>query len=45
VLVAYLLDGVPLPIKGIAELVVPEDASQGRFLKGVTRIEVGAPTP
>jgi len=45
VLVAYLIDGSPLPIRGIAQLIVPEDATRGRFIDSVTRIEVGAPAP
>ncbi len=45
ILVAYLMDGTPLPGRGIAQLVVPEDATQGRFISGITRIEVGSPPP
>ncbi|MBC5827573.1 MAG: molybdopterin-dependent oxidoreductase [Candidatus Eremiobacteraeota bacterium] len=45
ILVAYLIDGAPLPIRGIAELVVPEDATRGHFIPSITRIEVGSPAP
>jgi DMSO/TMAO reductase YedYZ molybdopterin-dependent catalytic subunit len=43
ILLAYEEDGGPLPGSGIAELVVPEDATQGRFIMGVTTIEVMTP--
>jgi DMSO/TMAO reductase YedYZ molybdopterin-dependent catalytic subunit len=43
ILLAYDEDGGPLPGSGIAELVVPEDATQGRFIMGVTTIEIMTP--
>ena len=43
ILLAYEEDGGPLPGTGIAELIVPEDATQGRFIQGVTTIEVMTP--
>lgn len=43
IVLAYEEDGGPLPGSGIAELVVPEDATQGRFIMGVTTIEVMTP--
>jgi DMSO/TMAO reductase YedYZ molybdopterin-dependent catalytic subunit len=43
ILIAYEEDGRPLPGAGIGELIVPEDATQGRFISGVTTIEIGTP--
>jgi len=43
ILLAYDEDGGPLPGSGIAMLVVPEDATQGRFIMGVTTIEIMTP--
>lgn len=43
IIVAYEVDGKPLPGSGIGELIVPEDNTQGRFVMGVTTIEVGTP--
>lgn len=45
ILVAYLIDGQPLPTPGIAELVVPEDATSGRFIGGITKIAVNQVAP
>lgn len=42
VLVAYLIDSQPLPTPGIAQLVVPEDATTARFIAGITKIEVAS---
>jgi DMSO/TMAO reductase YedYZ molybdopterin-dependent catalytic subunit len=43
IILAYEEDGGPLPGSGIAQLVVPEDATQGRFIIGVTTIEIMTP--
>ena len=43
IVLAYEEDGNPLPGSGIAELIIPEDATQGRFIMGVTTIDVGTP--
>jgi len=43
VLIAYYVDGRPLSTPGIAELVIPEDATQGRFVTGISSITVGEP--
>lgn len=43
ILLAYEEDGGALPGSGIAELIVPEDATQGRFIVGVTTIEIMTP--
>ena len=43
IVLAYEEDGGPLPGAGIARLIVPEDATQGRFIMGVTTIEVMTP--
>lgn len=45
VLVAYMVDGAPLPGQNIAELIVPEDQTQGRFVTGISTIRIGSPTP
>jgi DMSO/TMAO reductase YedYZ molybdopterin-dependent catalytic subunit len=43
IVLAFEEDGRPLPGNGISELIVPEDATQGRFIMGVTTIDVGTP--
>jgi DMSO/TMAO reductase YedYZ molybdopterin-dependent catalytic subunit len=43
IILAYEEDGGPLPGSGIAQLIVPEDATQGRFIIGVTTIEIMTP--
>jgi DMSO/TMAO reductase YedYZ molybdopterin-dependent catalytic subunit len=43
IMLAYEEDGGPLPGSGIAELIVPEDATQGRFIIGLTTIEIMTP--
>jgi DMSO/TMAO reductase YedYZ molybdopterin-dependent catalytic subunit len=43
IILAYEEDGGPLPGSGIAQLIVPEDATQGRFIMGVTTIEIMTP--
>jgi DMSO/TMAO reductase YedYZ molybdopterin-dependent catalytic subunit len=43
IVLAYEEDGGPLPGSGIAQLIVPEDATQGRFILGVTTIEIMTP--
>ena len=45
ILLAYLVDGAPLPGQYIGQLIVPEDQTQARFIMGVTTIRVGSPTP
>ncbi|HEY7980162.1 MAG TPA: hypothetical protein VID19_01665 [Candidatus Eremiobacteraceae bacterium] len=43
IILAYEEDGGAMPGSGIAELIVPEDATQGRFIVGVTTIEIMTP--
>lgn len=43
IILAYEEDGGPLPGSGIAQLIVPEDATQGRCIIGVTTIEIMTP--
>lgn len=45
ILVAYMIDGAPLPGQNIGSLVVPEDQTQGRFIAGISVIRIGSPTP
>ena len=45
VLVAYLIDARLLQSQGMAELVVPEDATRGRFITGITRILLSETAP
>jgi DMSO/TMAO reductase YedYZ molybdopterin-dependent catalytic subunit len=45
ILVAYLVDGAPLPGQSIGALIVPEDQTQGRFIVGIATIRIGSPTP
>ena len=45
ILVAYLIDGSPLPGQAIGQLVVPEDQTQGRFVSAISTIRVGSPIP
>jgi hypothetical protein len=43
VLVAFEQDSRPLDTPGIARLIVPEDATAGRFVSGITSITIGEP--
>ncbi len=43
IVLAYMEDGAPLPGAGICEMIVPEDATPGRYIMGVTTIDVGTP--
>ncbi len=43
IILAYEEDGGALPGSGIAQLIIPEDATQGRFIIGVTTIEIMTP--
>jgi DMSO/TMAO reductase YedYZ molybdopterin-dependent catalytic subunit len=43
IILAYEEDGGPLPGSGIAQLIVPEDATPGRSIMGVTTIEIMTP--
>jgi DMSO/TMAO reductase YedYZ molybdopterin-dependent catalytic subunit len=45
IIVAYEIDGAPLPGQNIGELIIPEDQSSGRFIVGVTTIRIGTPSP
>jgi|SRR5579864_5080276 len=45
ILVAYMVDGAPLSGSNIAELIVPEDQTQGRFITGISTIRIGSPPP
>ena len=43
IILAYEEDGGPLPGSGIAQLIIPEDATPGRSIMGVTTIEIMTP--
>lgn len=45
ILLAYMVDGAPLPGQSISELIVPEDQTQDRFIPAVATIRIGSPTP
>ena len=45
ILVAYMIDGSPLPGAAIGALIVPEDQTQGRFIMAISTIRVGSPIP
>jgi DMSO/TMAO reductase YedYZ molybdopterin-dependent catalytic subunit len=45
ILIAYAVDGAPIPGQWISELIVPEDQTQGRFILGISTIRIGSPTP
>ncbi len=45
ILVAYLIDGSPLPGQAIGQLIVPEDQTQARFISAISTIRVGSPIP
>jgi len=43
ILLAYMVDGAPLPGQSISELIVPEDQTQARFIPAVATIRIGSP--
>jgi DMSO/TMAO reductase YedYZ molybdopterin-dependent catalytic subunit len=45
IIVAFEIDGAPLPGQNIGELIVPEDQTSGRFIVGITTIRIGSPSP
>ena len=45
ILIAYMIDGAPLPGQAIGQLVVPEDQTQGRFISAISTIRIGSPAP
>ena len=45
ILVAYMIDGAPIPGAAIGRLIMPEDQTQGRFVSAIATIRIGSPTP